>query len=63
MKMSLGIERIADQDYPRLVRDLEKYSPCTVTREGEGAIVQTEGDVVACECVVAICDKYRFSPN
>lgn len=61
MKLKLGIEQVGDFFYTRLIEDLANYASCTVVRDGTDVVVETEGDVVACSCVVAICEKYRFS--
>ena len=61
MRMTLGIEKVSDNFYTILVEELSEYANCTVTKDGEDVTVQMEGDLVACSCVVAVCDKYRFS--
>lgn len=61
MKLVVGFEDIPDAYYTMLIQDLSLYSPCTVTRQDGEVCVETEGDVVKCTCVVAICDRYRDS--
>lgn len=61
MRMTLYIENVSDYFYNILIEELSEYAPCAVSRDGNDTVVRMHGDVVACECVVAICDKYRFT--
>ena len=63
MKLTLNIEQVGDYFYTKLIEDLVNYADCIVTKDGEDVIVQMEGDIVACSCVVAICDRFRFSKD
>lgn len=60
MKIRLGFQDIPDVFYTLLINDLAPYAPCLVIRQDGEISVETEGDVVKCMCVVAVCDKYRF---
>lgn len=60
MRLRLGFEDIPNVLYSLFINDLAPYSPCTILRQDGQITVETEGDVVKCMCVVAICDKYRF---
>ena len=60
VKIKLGFQDIPDIYYTFLINDLAPYAPCLVTRQDGEISVETEGDVVKCMCVVAVCDKYRF---
>lgn len=61
MRMTLYLENVAKGLYNTLIEELSEYAPCAVSKDGDEVVVRMCGDVVACECVVAICDKYRFS--
>lgn len=61
MRLKLGLEQVGETFYKDLVKELGNYADCTVKRDGEEVIVEMEGDIVKCSCIVAVCDKYRFS--
>lgn len=61
MKLTIGIENVNKYFYKILAEELSEYGPIEVFREGDDVVVRTEGDIVKCSCVVAICDKYRNS--
>lgn len=61
MKLTIEVEHVGERFYTKLVEELANHANCVVIKDREDVIVQTEGDIVTCSCVVAICDKYRFS--
>ena len=63
MRITVGIEGVNSYFYNILTEELAEYAPVTISRDsttGE-TVVQAEGSLVKCSCIVAICDKYRNS--
>lgn len=61
MRIQIGIEKLPEDYEKLLAKELARFATCTIVKEGEGAVVAAEGDVVQCSAVVVICDKYRFN--
>lgn len=62
MKLTLGFDDVLSEKlYSLLLSELMPYSPLLVTRRDNQVVVEADGDVVACMCIVAICEKYRYA--
>lgn len=63
MRLVIGVEPFDDKLLKMFETELSAHADCEIIKTDKEISVRTEGSVVQCMCIVAICDKYRFGKN